>query len=561
LTIASSNRNDPDSFVGKSYNFRPYFQDAVSGKLGSYFGTGVTSGERGYYVAAPVKNPQDEILGAVVIKKNAKILEDYFKHYSYAFLVDPHGIIFLSSSPELIFKNLWPIDAKIQSGLILSRQFGDIPLNQPLFSKEIFNDSHVTYGKNDFYVLRKDINLPGWSVISFNSVKLVLYYRFFGIAIVIFICIIIAIFYVVLERERELSELTADSEKEWSLTFDSMADGVSIHSPDFEIINVNKTLCELLGRKKEELIGQKCYHIFHSKNSPISECPLEKSKGSKQKEYVEVFESTLGKWLAVSVSPVLDGRGNIIKIIHLIRDITERKRLEGMKDEFVSTVSHELRTPLTAIKEGIGIVLDGLAGSINADQKDFLDTSKKNVDRLARLINNVLDYQKLQAGKASFDMKEGDINSIVEDVKEIMLPLARNKGLEFNVNLAKDLPGVAFDKDKITQVLINLVNNAIKFTDKGSITIATSKKYDNTICVSVVDTGAGILAGDINKLFHSFSQVGDGKEKRAGGTGLGLAISRAIVQEHGGKIWVESEYGKGSAFNFILPITERRITK
>ncbi|MCX5657499.1 MAG: PAS domain S-box protein, partial [Candidatus Omnitrophica bacterium] len=194
------------------------------------------------------------------------------------------------------------------------------------------------------------------------------------------------------ERKKD-EELIANAAREWSLTFDSMADGVSIHGPNYDILNVNDTLCKLLGKTKEELVGKKCYQIFHGKNNPLNGCPLEKSKTTKQKEYAEVFEHTLDKWLAVSVSPILDEAGNITRIVHILRDITERKRIEKAKDEFVSMVSHELRTPLTAINESIKIVLDGSAGSVNEEQKDFLDTAKNNVERLALLINSVLDFQ------------------------------------------------------------------------------------------------------------------------------------------------------------------------
>ncbi len=360
-------------------------------------------------------------------------------------------------------------------------------------------------------------------------------------------------------ERKKAEKIIADASREWSLTFDSMADGVSIHGSNYEILNVNSTLCKLLGKTKEELIGKKCYQIFHGKNNPLNDCPLEKSKTTRQKEYAEVFEPTLDKWLAVSVSPIFDENGNIIRLVHLLRDITERKRIEKAKDEFVSMVSHELRTPLTAINESIKIVLDGSAGSVNEEQKDFLDTAKNNVERLARLINSVLDFQRLQSGRVEFKIEETDINLVVKDVASSMLPLVKNKGLEFNINLGDNIPKVKMDRDKITEVLTNLVNNAIKFTDKGSISIVTERKHDNAISVCVRDTGIGIKKEDLDKLFTSFSQVAPREYKKTGSSGLGLAISKEIILKHGGKIWVESELGRGSAFIFVFPIVERRI--
>ena len=229
----------------------------------------------------------------------------------------------------------------------------------------------------------------------------------------------------------------------------------------------------------------------------------------------------------------------------------------AVKSNFTSMVSHELRTPLSAIKEGIGIVLDGITGKINRKQKDLLQTSKRNVDRLTRLINDILDFQKLDSGMMQFDIQENDINDTVREVSKIMGKLTKQKKLSFSIELQPYLPKVRFDRDKIIQVLTNLINNAIKFTEKGGIAIKT-EQGNNIIHVMVEDTGPGIRKGDLSKLFQAFQQLGAPRERKPGGTGLGLAICKEIIERHRGKIWAESEYGKGSIFHFILPIKERR---
>ena len=235
----------------------------------------------------------------------------------------------------------------------------------------------------------------------------------------------------------------------------------------------------------------------------------------------------------------------------------ELQKLDQLKSDFVSTVSHELRTPLTAIKEGIGIVLDGLAGDVKKEQKDFLDTAKRNVDRLARLINDVLDFQKLQADKMRFYMQENNINEVALEIDKIMEPLVKEKGFKLSFDLEDKLPRIKCDRDRIIQVFTNLVGNAIKFTEKGSISIVTAKE-NNVIHVMVKDTGMGITKEDISKLFQSFQQLGDAKTRKVGGTGLGLAICKDIIEKHKGKIWAESKPGKGSTFHFTLPVKERR---
>ena len=287
---------------------------------------------------------------------------------------------------------------------------------------------------------------------------------------------------------------------------------------------------------------------------------------TKQKPYdLEVrFINAQGDNLFVrTIGQPLIKNGKVVKIYGNLIDITERKQVEQklkeameIKSQFISMASHELRTPLTAIKEGIAIVMDGSTGKINDEQEDFLGMAKRNVDRLARLINDVLDFQKLEAGGIKFNIQEKDINEVVKEVYETMVPLTKEKGLNFVVKLDENLPKARFDNDKIIQVLTNIVNNAIKFTEKGTITVTTSKQ-DNVVCVAVQDTGPGVKKEDIQKLFHKFEQLAKLDDRKTGGTGLGLAISKEIVEKHNGKIWAESKYGKGMTFYFTLPVMEK----
>jgi signal transduction histidine kinase len=185
--------------------------------------------------------------------------------------------------------------------------------------------------------------------------------------------------------------------------------------------------------------------------------------------------------------------------------------------------------------------------------------SKRNVDRLARLIDDILDFQKLESGKMTFKMAENDINETIREVGVSMAPLAGQKGLDFIFDPDDSLPAIRFDKDKIMQVLTNMIGNAIKFTEKGGITVSTGRG-DNFVTVSVRDTGPGIKKDDIPRLFRQFEQLDTGINRKIGGTGLGLAICKSIIEAHGGKVHAESELGKGSVFSFTLPVVERRAT-
>ncbi len=360
-------------------------------------------------------------------------------------------------------------------------------------------------------------------------------------------------------ERKKLGERIMHAAQEWRTTFDSISDMVSIHDTNFRLVRVNKAFANAFNTEPKEIIGKTCYEIIHNTNEPCPDCPHMRTIKTHKPSVLEYYEPNLGIHLGVCTSPIFDEKGEFTGSVHIAKNITERKEAEEklketmkMKSEFISTVSHELRTPLTAIKEGIALVVDGLAGDINDEQKELLGISKKNVDRLARLINDVLDFQKIESGRMKFNMQPNDINKIVEDVYKVMVSATKNTGVDLLLELNKDLPKARFDNDKIIQVLTNLVNNAIKFTEKGNITIKTGEK-NGTIRVLVSDTGCGIKKEDLPRVFNRFEQLATGGERKTGGTGLGLAIAKEIIEKHKGKIWVESEFGKGSEFIFALP--------
>ena len=236
------------------------------------------------------------------------------------------------------------------------------------------------------------------------------------------------------------------------------------------------------------------------------------------------------------------------------------KALYDMQKEFTSTVSHELRTPLASIKTAIDLVVKKMVGEINKEQEEVLGRAKSNVDRLKRLIDDILDLTKMESGKLELNFMVNDIHRIIQEVAEAQKDVAQSRGLYLKTEFDSQIPQIPFDSDRIIQVLNNLLNNAIKFTKEGGITIKTQdKSQENHIVISIKDTGKGISEADMSKLFQKFQQLESAAEVEEGGTGLGLAISKEIVSRHGGKIWVESKLGEGTSFNFILPIQERRI--
>ncbi|MEN6425635.1 MAG: PAS domain S-box protein [Phycisphaerales bacterium] len=270
-------------------------------------------------------------------------------------------------------------------------------------------------------------------------------------------------------------------------------------------------------------------------------------------------DGTNPRWLSASLEPVnIDGSKHILIVLN---DVTDRKRAEDeltqtmeLKSQFISTVSHELRTPLSSMKESVIIVLDGVAGKINKDQRHFLDIAKRNMDRLLRLIDDVLDFQKLSAGKMKLNLQENAISVAVNEVYNTMLPYANKTGVHLAMDLQPDLPSAVYDSDRILQALINLVSNAIKFTPEGGRVQVSAYGQPEHLVLKVSDTGYGIPKEDLAKIFDRFYRVHrPGKEIK--GTGLGLAIVSKIVDAHGGRIEVESELDKGTTFTVLLPLT------
>jgi signal transduction histidine kinase len=267
----------------------------------------------------------------------------------------------------------------------------------------------------------------------------------------------------------------------------------------------------------------------------------------------------IGMPLLVTTSPLLDDKGKMIGVVHVAKDITEIRKAEDamkeaidIKEQFISIASHELRAPMGIIKESVEIISDETAGKAGPTVAKFVEIARRNIERLVRLSNNLLDFQKLSAGKFEFNMAEHDINKTVKEAVADMAILAKDKGLEFVMNFAEGLPPVKFDKDAIVEVVTNLISNAVKFTEKGRITVSSERAPDGVI-VSVSDTGAGISRDDMKKLFLPFHQVGSPGGKK-GGTGLGLVISKAMIEQHNGRIWAESKPGSGTTFKFLLPL-------
>lgn len=252
-----------------------------------------------------------------------------------------------------------------------------------------------------------------------------------------------------------------------------------------------------------------------------------------------------------------DSSGQAIRMLGVVHDITDRKVLEKSKSEFISTVSHELRTPLTSIKGSLGLILGGALGDLSDPMKKMMSIATQNTDRLINLVNDILDMEKLQAGKMEVHFENHDLAEVVIEAVQGNQGFAlEHKAL---VRVEEPLPSVSvqFDKNRILQVLTNLISNAIKFSPDGGVVRVSVQKHENTAQVLVSDAGLGIPETFRDKIFERFTQNESTDNRQKGGTGLGLSICKAIVDLHDGDIGYETELGKGSTFWFELPRVEQ----
>ena len=261
------------------------------------------------------------------------------------------------------------------------------------------------------------------------------------------------------------------------------------------------------------------------------------------------------------VSTFADQAAIAIENVRLFDEIQDKSRqLEEAsqhKSQFLANMSHELRTPLNAMLGYTELMADGVYGEPSEKMLGVLKRLESNGRHLLGLINDVLDLSKIEAGQLVLELSDYSIQDIAQTVRSTLEPLAADKKLAFKVEVAPDLPPGRGDGRRLTQVLINLVGNAIKFTDAGEVVI-TAKETDGSFHLSVRDTGPGISAADQTKLFQEFQQADNAITRKKGGTGLGLAISKRIIEMHGGDIWVESQPGQGSTFAFTLPVIVAR---
>jgi PAS domain S-box-containing protein len=364
---------------------------------------------------------------------------------------------------------------------------------------------------------------------------------------------------------------------------DNAADAIITADNAGVLLSFNPAAEKIFGYSSQEVIGKKLAVLFPRDNDDISVYFLERvSRKLERREMTGKRKD--GTTFAMDLAVTRTRLGDQEILIGLVRDITELKRAEQalreakevaeaashMKGTFLANVSHELRTPLTSvlgfakiIKKRLDEVIAPMVSKEDTKAVRAMQQVNSNIDiiiaegeRLTALINNVLDLAKIEAGKLEWRMEPISIKEIIERAASATSALFEPKPYKLKMEVESDLPDVLADRDRLIQVVINLISNAVKFTDRGGVT-CRAYRDDGSIQVSVIDSGAGIKEEDYLKVFEQFVQVGDTLTNKPMGTGLGLPICKQIIEHHGGKIWVESQPGKGSTFSFTLPVATK----
>ncbi|MHB1340585.1 MAG: response regulator [Coriobacteriia bacterium] len=338
----------------------------------------------------------------------------------------------------------------------------------------------------------------------------------------------------------------------------STGDGLIVFDPDEVITYINPAACDLIGVKTRTVLGKR--KSLWDLLDMVAENGFDPAYDGSQIREVRI-EKPAHRILDVRTDPVLDEQGGYLGYVATLHDVTAEREMGQMKNEFVSTVSHELRTPLTSIKGYIDLILEGEAGEINEIQRDFLSIVKENSDRLVQLINDMLDISRIESGRIHLKVQPLDLADMAAGVADTFAAVGDQSGHRIVVKIPEDLPRVAGDRDRVGQVLLNFVSNAIKYSPAGGVVTIRAKQDGDMVTVAIADQGIGIDKPDQKKLFTKFYRVDSSLTREIGGTGLGLSICKSIIELLGGRVGVRSTAGKGSTFWFSLPVARKDLVR
>jgi PAS domain S-box-containing protein len=362
---------------------------------------------------------------------------------------------------------------------------------------------------------------------------------------------------------RKRAEEAADRlRRQTQLILESAGEGIIGLDSRYRITFANAAGERILGYESGELVGRDVFNVLHPTRPdgtplPQAETPIFAAlvEGNARSQAEGTFWRKDGTSFPVQyVGAPIRGDNAVVGAVITFQDVTQRREIERMKNEFISVVSHELRTPLTSIRGALGLLAGGKVGAVPEKAQRMLDIAVNNTDRLVRLINDILDIERIDSGRTAMQKRELEIGDLMTQAVDVMRPMAEKNGVVLEVEPVH--ARITVDSDRMIQIFTNLISNAIKFSPVGGKVILSGHASPEKLEIQVVDQGRGIPRDKLESIFERFQQVDATDSREKGGTGLGLAICRTIIQQHGGKIWAESTPGQGSTFHIELPLME-----
>jgi len=373
----------------------------------------------------------------------------------------------------------------------------------------------------------------------------------------------------IIEHKQAKDALKESDEKLRSIVENS-SDQIFMLDKNCKFLSINKAAANLSRKSPNEMIGKSLFEIFPETIAAQFSKNIKNVFDTGKSIFIDekMVMQDREFYNSTALNPVKDGSGRVIAVAGIVRDITERKvaeekikkqniqlkKLDGVKTDFLNTTSHELRTPVSSIKGYIQMLLKHTLGDITEEQKKALEVILRNTNRLDHLIQDILDISRLESGVMKFITEKTDVTKMVNEIVETMQASADLKRIKIKIDIQKGIPDLMIDSERIKQVLLNLVDNAIKFSPDGSTINVKTRKEKEDVLFEVQDFGRGIPKNKQKKIFEKFYQVDSGIDRKFGGVGLGLTISKKIINLFGGQIWVDSTLGKGSSFKFTLPL-------